>query len=439
MDEEQKRNLMEIEKIEKEQAELLKQLSLLTTVFGKQNVRAPPALPTAGSGNSLANRIISMAMARSPSPAPTTISPSTTTTTTKPPRKLPNSIQDQLLLTDVEDTTKKTTPSLEEVLKQYNLNGLTTKAPLTSTYGKTDEAILAAILKEHGIGPTTPKALGERVKEAGVFEEVPTTKKPKPKPASNTPRPVGGRLMQGLNWLLDMWDPPTTKRPAPRKPKAKAPPKNAADEELLTNQPTRITPMVTAAPVTKPSLSQDEIQGLIKQLEAVQNNPSAVDQLDFSKIKSLQTLINVNEGVQVTHTGQHGATSRATSRPPRLTSTTERDPLLAHINQRPRFSTVSTISVSNSIDDVDVETTSTTSRPRALPPVSLNPVPGIDDQGDSMIRSNLLTAAVNVTRAISSFLGSAIQGARMSFRSLIGSGSSTMGNIAQTSSAAAAG
>jgi len=107
-----------------------------------------------------------MAMARSPSPAPTTISPSTTTTTTKPPRKLPNSIQDQLLLTDVEDTTKKTTPSLEEVLKQYNLNGLTTKAPLTSTYGKTDEAILAAILKEHGIGPTTPKALGERVKEA---------------------------------------------------------------------------------------------------------------------------------------------------------------------------------------------------------------------------------------------------------------------------------
>lgn len=106
-----------------------------------------------------------MAMARSPSPAPTTISPSTTTTT-KPPRKLPNSIQDQLLLTDVEDTTKKTTPSLEEVLKQYNLNGLTTKAPLTSTYGKTDEAILAAILKEHGIGPTTPKALGERVKEA---------------------------------------------------------------------------------------------------------------------------------------------------------------------------------------------------------------------------------------------------------------------------------
>lgn len=67
--------------------------------------------------------------------------------------------------------------------------------------------------------------------------------------------------MQGLNWLLDIWDPPTTKRPAPRKPKAnKAPPKNSADEELLTNQPTRITPMVTAAPVTKPSLSQDEIQ-----------------------------------------------------------------------------------------------------------------------------------------------------------------------------------
>lgn len=65
--------------------------------------------------------------------------------------------------------------------------------------------------------------------------------------------------MQGLNWLLDIWDPPTTRKPAARKPKAKAPPKNTADEELLTNQPTRITPMITAAPVTKPSLSQDEI------------------------------------------------------------------------------------------------------------------------------------------------------------------------------------
>ncbi|ERL91955.1 hypothetical protein D910_09278, partial [Dendroctonus ponderosae] len=437
LNEEQKRNLAEIEKIEKEQAALLKQLSLLTTMFAPPNVRAPTLSPMpnplSASSSSLANRVIAMAMERDRSRSMTTTQEPQTTT-----KRRPNSIQDQLPITHVEDATKKTTPSLEDILKQYNLDGLSTPAPLTSTYGKTDEALLAAILKEHGIGPTTPKILGERVKEAGIFEEAPTTKKPKPKsrPIATTSRPVGGRLMQGLNWLLDILDPPTTKKPtarkAPSKPAASKP--NAADDEILSNQPTRITPMVTAAPVTKPSLTQDEIQaslGLIKQLEAVQNDPDAADQLDFSKIKSLQNLINVNEGVQVTHTGQHGATSRATPsylRPPRVRSSTEKDRLLAEINRRPKASTISTLSVSNSIDDddedEDASSISTTTRTRVMPPVSLNPIPGIDDQGDSMIRSNLLTAAVNVTRAISSFLGSAIQDAAQQVRSAFYTGSS---------------
>lgn len=62
------------------------------------------------------------------------------------------------------------------------------------------------------------------------------------------------------------------------------------------------------------NLNKSYFQVLIKQLESVQANPDTADQLDFSKIKSLQNLIDVNEGVQVTHTGQHGATSRATPR-----------------------------------------------------------------------------------------------------------------------------
>ncbi|XP_066245644.1 uncharacterized protein [Euwallacea similis] len=436
LNEEQRRNLQEIEKIEQEQAELLKQINLLTKMFGGANARAPNLPPIAnplagGTANNLANRIIAMAVERDKSHATETAAPPTTTrrtttqktTTERPTSKRPNSIQDKLLLTDLEDSTKKTTPSLEDVLRQYNLNGLTTNTPLTSTYGKTDEAVLAAILKEHGIGPTTPKVLGEKVKEAGIFEEIPVTKKPKPKSRAvgTTARPIGGRLMQGLNWLLDILDPPTTKKPSSaRKNKAKVPSKEiGADEELLTNQPTRITPMVTAAPVTKPSLSQEEIQVLIKQLEAVQNNPNAADQLDFSKITSLHNLINVNEGVQVTHAGQHGATSRATPRPQR---TTTASPIVAEIPIRPRFSTVSTVSVSNSIDDLELDVT--TPRPRPLPPVSLNPIPGIDDQGDSMVRSNLLTAAVNVTRAISSFLGSAIQDAAQQVRSVFYTGTS---------------
>ena len=101
-------------------------------------------------------------------------------------------------------------------------------------------------------------------KDSLAFEETTKKPKPKPKPKSTTTTtvrpPLGGRLMQGLNWLLDILDPPTTKKPAPRRTKPKTPKPAAAEEELLTNQPTRITPMITAAPVTKPNLSQDEIK-----------------------------------------------------------------------------------------------------------------------------------------------------------------------------------
>lgn len=55
----------------------------------------------------------------------------------------------------------KATPSLEEVLKQYNLEGLDNITPssLATTYGTSNDAILAALLKEQGIGPSTPKGL----------------------------------------------------------------------------------------------------------------------------------------------------------------------------------------------------------------------------------------------------------------------------------------
>ncbi|KAF7268097.1 hypothetical protein GWI33_018733 [Rhynchophorus ferrugineus] len=451
LNDEQRKNLQEIEKIEKEQAELLKQLTVLAKMFGGPNAKLPnmPKLsnqnPSKPVEDSLANRIISMAIEReksrsSTSTAPTTTTQAPTTQSTSATTKRPNSIQDQLPITDVDTATKRTTPSLEEILKQYNLNSLSTPSPLGTTYGKSEEALLAAILKDQGIGPTTPKSLADKVKEAGVFEENPTTKASKPKPKSrpqtNSVRPPGGRLMQGLNWLLDLLD-PTTKRPVAKKNKPKTPAKKPnTEEELLSNQPTKITPVVTAVPPAKPNLSQEEIQVLIKQLEAVQNDPKAATQLDFSKIKSLQNLIDVNEGVQVTSAGQRGTTLRATARPAKLQATTEADDFVGF--NKKVTTTVSTASVSNSIDD-DFEFVSTTARTRVIPPVSLNPIPGIDDQGESLIRGNLLTAAVNVTRAISSFLGSALQGATKGFRSLIGSGSSMVGNLAQSSSSSSAG
>ncbi|XP_076273923.1 uncharacterized protein LOC143204885 isoform X5 [Rhynchophorus ferrugineus] len=438
LNDEQRKNLQEIEKIEKEQAELLKQLTVLAKMFGGPNAKLPnmPKLsnqnPSKPVEDSLANRIISMAIEReksrsSTSTAPTTTTQAPTTQSTSATTKRPNSIQDQLPVTDVDTATKRTTPSLEEILKQYNLNSLSTPSPLGTTYGKSEEALLAAILKDQGIGPTTPKSLADKVKEAGVFEENPTTKASKPKPKSrpqtNSVRPPGGRLMQGLNWLLDLLD-PTTKRPVAKKNKPKTPAKKPnTEEELLSNQPTKITPVVTAVPPAKPNLSQEEIQVLIKQLEAVQNDPKAATQLDFSKIKSLQNLIDVNEGVQVTSAGQRGTTLRATARPAKLQATTEADDFVGF--NKKVTTTVSTASVSNSIDD-DFEFVSTTARTRVIPPVSLNPIPGIDDQGESLIRGNLLTAAVNVTRAISSFLGSALQDAAFQLRYVISNSANTL-------------
>lgn len=208
--------------------------------------------------------------------------------------------------------------------------------------------------------------------------------------------------MQGLNWLLNVLAPPqtTTRRPKPKPAKPKKPP---VEQELLANSPTRLTPMVTSAP--KPfspnALSQDDVQKLIKQLEAVQKDPKNTAALDFSQIKSLQNLINSDSGVEVASNGQHGATSRVT--------TTEKPTTR---QQKERSTTALPETVSNSVEDDDedeeVDVTTTKIRP-ALPPLRLRPVPGVDDNSQPLIRGNLITAAVNVTRAISGFLGTALQ------------------------------
>lgn len=208
--------------------------------------------------------------------------------------------------------------------------------------------------------------------------------------------------MQGLNWLLNVLDPqPTTTTRRPRKPKK--PKKPPVTEELLANSPTHITPVVTKAPDAPNALSQADIQNLIKQLEGLQKDP-AKQSLDLSQIKSLQTLINVDEGVQVQANGEHGATSRRTTTERATTaSTTKRKKVRKSTTQAP------ILSVSNSVDDSDEDFDPTTKRPRA--PIGFKPVPGVDDgqQSDPLIRGNLLTAAVNVTKAISGFLGSALQ------------------------------
>lgn len=206
--------------------------------------------------------------------------------------------------------------------------------------------------------------------------------------------------MQGLNWLLNVLAPqPSTTTRRPRKPKKTQKP--PVSEELLANSPTHITPVVTPAPKAQNALTQEDIQKLIKQLEGLQKDP-AKGSLDLTQIKSLQTLINADGGVQVQANGEHGATSRRT--------TTERSTTASATKRKPRKSTTQApvISVSNSVDDIDDDFELTTKKTKA--PIGFKPVPGVDDeQADPLIRGNLLSAAVNVTRAISGFLGSALQ------------------------------
>jgi hypothetical protein len=275
--------------------------------------------------------------------------------------------------------------SLEELVKQLNI---ATPSTLTTQYGKSNDAIVAALLKEQGIGPTTPKIVEDIYSQTTT-----TTRRPKPKPTTRAPGP----LMQSLNWLLNVLAPPTTKRPRP-KPKPKPKPKpEPTSEELLTHQPTHITPVVTPAPRQNivSSLSQEDIQKLIKQLEQIQKDPKNSQNLDFSSINSLQSLIGSN-GVQVSSAGTTGTTTRETT------------PLSTTKTRVAKSTTAIPLSVSNSIVDDDFVSTTTTKPRVSLPPVKLRPVPGIEDS-DTLVRGQLINAAVNVTRAISSFLGTALQ------------------------------
>lgn len=205
--------------------------------------------------------------------------------------------------------------------------------------------------------------------------------------------------MQGLNWLLNVLAPQPTTTRRPRKPKK--PKKPPVTEELLANSPTHITPVITPAPAAN-SLTQDDIKKLMNQLEELQKDPSK-GSLDLSQIKSLQNLINVDEGVQVQANGEHGATSRRTTTDRTTVATSTKKKKVRKSTTLPPF-----LSVSNSVDDSDEEFGPTTPKPRA--PIGFKPVPGVDDgQSDPLIRGNLLNAAVNVTKAISGFLGSALQ------------------------------
>lgn len=244
-----------------------------------------------------------------------------------------------------------------------------------------------------------------------------TTRKPKP-----TTQATRGPILQRLNWLLDAFAPPPTKAPSRKsKTTTKKPKPVIVEEDVLNNEPTHITPVVSPPPKAKKpnSLSQDDIQKLIKQLEAIQKDPSAAKNLDLTPFKSLESLNR--ENVQVFMPGSSGVSERETTRPVTRAisqrnkiTTTETIPETTSRSRKSgsraiRTSTAPPSSVSNSIDEDEDIVAPTTKGKVTIPPVRLRPVSGVSDDAGSMVRGRLLTAAVNVTRAISGFLGTAFQ------------------------------
>ncbi|CAF4949443.1 unnamed protein product [Pieris macdunnoughi] len=93
---------------------------------------------------------------------------------------------------------------------------------LSTEYGNSNDALLAALLKEQGFGPTTASSLDEQIRLAALLNQVVVT--PKARRTTTPPPPPAPRrpILDGLSWLWQQWrdtapgsQAPRQSRPAP--------------------------------------------------------------------------------------------------------------------------------------------------------------------------------------------------------------------------------
>lgn len=87
-------------------------------------------------------------------PKPTTTTTVRTTTTTETTTK------------SEDEAEKERMRQIENLIKLLNMNGVTPKPMKETTYGTSNDAVLAALLKERGIGPSTPKELADQLEQS---------------------------------------------------------------------------------------------------------------------------------------------------------------------------------------------------------------------------------------------------------------------------------
>ncbi|XP_063530107.1 mucin-2-like isoform X3 [Cydia strobilella] len=107
-------------------------------------------------------------------------------------------------------TGQSTDEALKKLIQQTKSPGMVqdaTKMPIaiSTEYGKSNDALLAALLKEQGFGPTTASSLDEQIRLAALLNQVVVT--PKARRTTTPPPPPAPRrpILDGLAWLWQQW------------------------------------------------------------------------------------------------------------------------------------------------------------------------------------------------------------------------------------------
>ncbi|OWR42843.1 dumpy isoform F [Danaus plexippus plexippus] len=100
--------------------------------------------------------------------------------------------------------------ALKKLLQQAQPAGMLSEATkssvsLSTEYGNSNDALLAALLKEQGFGPTTASSLDEQLRLAALLNQVVVT--PKARRTTTPPPPPSPRrpILDGLAWLWQQW------------------------------------------------------------------------------------------------------------------------------------------------------------------------------------------------------------------------------------------
>ncbi|CAG9562933.1 unnamed protein product [Danaus chrysippus] len=100
--------------------------------------------------------------------------------------------------------------ALKKLLQQAQPSGMLSEATkssvsLSTEYGNSNDALLAALLKEQGFGPTTASSLDEQLRLAALLNQVVVT--PKARRTTTPPPPPAPRrpILDGLAWLWQQW------------------------------------------------------------------------------------------------------------------------------------------------------------------------------------------------------------------------------------------